>query len=94
MADGFTVLETRDGAQTATMRLALGEESGPFGNEHPQSSQVIAVFKGEVDAQIGELTFRMRAGDCAIVAKGEPHRFVGASKEPAMTFNVYAPPAY
>ena len=36
----------------------------------------------------------MEAGDSAIVAKNAVHRFVGDSDEPAITFNVYAPPAY
>jgi mannose-6-phosphate isomerase-like protein (cupin superfamily) len=90
----FAVLETQDGVQTAAMRLERGKQSGPLGNDHADSVQVLFVASGAVRAQIGDRTFRMEAGDSAIVAKGEPHRFIGDSDEPAMTFNVYAPPAY
>jgi mannose-6-phosphate isomerase-like protein (cupin superfamily) len=90
----FRVLETQDGVQTAVMRLKRGEESGPFGNEHPQSVQAIVVLTGEVDAQIGHERFWMHAGDSAIVRRGVAHRFVGASEEDAVTINVYSPPAY
>ena len=89
----FDVLESCDGVQTAIMTLKRTEESGPLENEHAQSSQVIVVTRGEVDAQIGDRTFRMHAGESAIVPKGVDHRFVGASDE-AETINVYAPPAY
>jgi len=90
----FGVLETSSGIQTAAMRLERGEASGPLRNEHPQSVQVLVVFEGSVEAQIGDRRFVMQAGDSAVVPKGAPHRFVGASDEPALTFNVYAPPAY
>ncbi len=89
----FEVLDSRDGIQTAVMRLQKAEESGPFGNEHAQSAQVIVVMQGEVDAQIGDRRFRLNQGESAIVPKGVAHRFVGASAEAEM-LNVYSPPAY
>jgi mannose-6-phosphate isomerase-like protein (cupin superfamily) len=90
----FEVQHTKDGMQTAVMRLERGEESGPLGNEHAQSAQVIVVVRGEIEGQIGEERVRLRAGDSALVPKGVPHRFVGASDERAVTINVYTPPAY
>jgi mannose-6-phosphate isomerase-like protein (cupin superfamily) len=90
----FAVLENADSLQTAVMRLEPGRESGPFGNEHAGSEQVLFVYQGEVEAQIGETTFSMRAGDSTIVPKNVPHRFVNRSNQVALTFNVYAPPAY
>ncbi|HEY8320776.1 MAG TPA: cupin domain-containing protein [Candidatus Baltobacteraceae bacterium] len=87
-------METRGDAQTASMQLAKGEESGPLGNEHPKSLQVLVVVAGEVEGQIGERRVALRAGDSAIVLAGEAHRFVGASEEPAITLNTYVPPAY
>jgi mannose-6-phosphate isomerase-like protein (cupin superfamily) len=90
----FSVLETTGTMQTATMRLRRDEESGPFGNEHPRSAQVLLVVSGAVRAEIGEKRFRMETGDSVVIEKGLAHRFVGDSDDEAVTFNVYAPPAY
>jgi mannose-6-phosphate isomerase-like protein (cupin superfamily) len=92
--DAFSVIDTTGSVQTATMRLRRGEESGPFGNDHSRSAQVLLVVTGAVRAEIGEKRFRMEAGDSVVVEKGLEHRFVGDSDEDAVTFNVYAPPAY
>ena len=91
---GFGVLENGTQLQTAAMILKDGDASGPLGNEHPQSEQVLYVVSGEVEAEIGDRRFRMRAGDSAIVPAGLPHRFTNRGSEPALTFNVYAPKAY
>lgn len=90
----FKVLETHDGVQTAVMRLKHGQESGPFGNEHPASVQALFVIRGELDAQIGHERFWMREGDSVIVRRGVAHRFIGASPDDAILLNVYVPPAY
>ena len=90
----FKVLETHDGVQTAVMRLKHGQESGPFGNEHPASVQALFVIRGELDAQIGDERFWMREGDSLIVRRGVAHRFIGASPDDAIMLNVYVPPAY
>lgn len=90
----FEVRQTKDGVQTAIMRLDRGEASGPLGNEHEHSTQVLVVIRGEVDAQIGDQKLRLRTGESALVPKGAIHRFVGASDERAVTVNVYSPPAY
>ncbi len=76
------------------MTLQPGEASGPFGNEHPESEQVLFVHERTVQAQIGDETFEMRAGGSAIVPRGTAHRFVNRSPQRALTFNVYAPKAY
>ncbi len=93
-AQAFEVLDTEEAVQTAAMILAPGESSGPKMNEHPASEQVLFVMSGEVEAEIGERKFRMSAGDSTIVPKRVAHRFTNAGKEPAITFNVYTPPAY
>ena len=90
----FQTLERQDGIETASMRLKKGDESGPLGNEHPNSVQVIFVFRGVVEAHIGGDRFTVSAGESAIVPKGVSHRFTGISDEEAVTFNVYVPPAY
>jgi mannose-6-phosphate isomerase-like protein (cupin superfamily) len=90
----FKVTETSDELQTATMVLAPGEASGPMGNEHPQSEQMLYLVEGELEAEVGARTFSMSAGESVIVPKGADHRFRNAGKKPAVTFNVYSPPAY
>jgi len=90
----FDVLETAKRCQTAVMTLGPGEESGPKQNEHPDSEQVLYVIEGELEAEIGERRFTLRAGDSVIVGTQIPHRFSNRSDRPALTFNVYAPPAY
>lgn len=74
----FDVLETAQRCQTAVMTLAPGEER----------------VEGELEAEIGERRLTMRAGDSVIVGTQMPHRFSNRSDRPAITFNVYAPPAY
>lgn len=90
----FSVLQTGETAQTAVMSIGPGDESGPKENEHPQSEQVLYVIEGELYAEVGERSFLMRAGDSTIVRRDAPHRFSNRTNKPALTFNVYAPPAY
>ena len=90
----FKVLQTSTRSQTAMMTLKPGEESGPKGNDHPASEQVLYVVRGEVVAEIGRQTRTLKAGDAVIVPRRASHRFVNKSKRPVVTFNVYAPPAY
>jgi mannose-6-phosphate isomerase-like protein (cupin superfamily) len=92
--DGFAVLENGRGLQTAVMVLDSGEESGPLGNQHPQSEQVLYVVQGLVEAEIDGKHFTMAPGDSVIVPNGAPHRFVNRTMDRAVTFNVYAPKAY
>jgi mannose-6-phosphate isomerase-like protein (cupin superfamily) len=90
----FKVLQTGRHAQTAMMTLKPGEESGPMGNEHPKSEQVLFVVSGQLIAEIGAKRKTLKAGDCVHVPLRTRHRFVNRSKRPAVTFNVYAPPHY
>jgi len=94
VSSGFEVLENGHELQTAAMVLDPGEESGPSGNEHPRSEQMLFVVSGTLEAQIGNDRFTMRAGDCAIVPRDAAHRFVNRAAERAITLNVYAPKAY
>jgi len=92
--DGFGVLENGRELQTAVMVLDSGEESGPLGNEHPQSEQVLYVVQGLVEAEVDGKHFTMAPGDSVIVPNGAPHRFVNRTMDRVVTFNVYAPKAY
>jgi mannose-6-phosphate isomerase-like protein (cupin superfamily) len=90
----FSVLQTAQLSQTAVMAIGPGESSGPKENEHAASEQVLYVIEGELYAEAGEKSFTMRAGDSTIVRRGVPHRFTNRTQQPALTFNVYTPPAY
>ncbi|HLI96647.1 MAG TPA: cupin domain-containing protein [Candidatus Baltobacteraceae bacterium] len=90
----FSVLQTAERAQTAVMSIGPGEASGAKENEHPDSEQVLYVIEGELVAEIGERSFIMHAGDSTIVRRNVPHRFTNRGERAALTFNVYAPPAY
>lgn len=92
--DSFSVLQTMELVQTAVMTLQPGAWSGHKGNEHPGSEQVLLVVEGEVVAEIGSERGVLQAGDVVIVRAGQAHRFGNESEQPAVTFNVYAPPAY
>ncbi len=90
----FEVLQTTKQTQTAVMTLRPGQESGEKGNEHPRSDQILLVMDGEVTAEIGETRATLGKGDVVVVPAGIEHRFSNASSSTAVTFNVYAPPAY
>jgi mannose-6-phosphate isomerase-like protein (cupin superfamily) len=90
----FKVLQTTRKSQTATMTLGPGQESGPKSNEHPGSDQVLLVMKGKLASEVGEARHLLKRGDVVVVPAGVPHRFVNRGKGPAVTFNVYTPPAY
>jgi quercetin dioxygenase-like cupin family protein len=93
-AKWFEVIETSAKCQAATMTLAPGKASGPKGNEHPQSEQVLFVVEGEILAEVGDERKTLRKGDVVIVPAGAAHRFVNHSESTAVTLNVYTPPAY
>ena len=90
----FSVVKEAARSQAAVMTLRPGRCSGPKGNEHPESEQVVFVVEGEVQAEIGEHECRLAQGDVIIVPRRAPHRFTNVSKRKAVTLNVYAPPAY
>ncbi len=90
----FRVIETGEASQTAWMTLAPHESSGPKCNEHGASEQILYLVEGALDAEVGERKFAMKAGDSVIVGKNVDHRFKNDGGVPAITFNVYAPPAY
>jgi mannose-6-phosphate isomerase-like protein (cupin superfamily) len=90
----FQVLQTSAKSQVATMTHAPGKSSGPKGNEHPKSEQVLFVVEGEVLAEVGDEKKTLRKGDTVIVPAGAAHRFVNHSESTVITLNIYAPPAY
>lgn len=90
----FKVLLTSKKSQIATMILKPNEDSGDYGNEHPQSEQILYVVKGKLVAEISGKTRTLKSGEAVIVPRRAKHRFFNTSKRQVVTFNVYAPPAY
>ncbi len=90
----FSVLQTDENSQTAVMILEPGSWSGEKANEHPSSEQTLLVIEGEVVAEIGDEREVLKKGDVVIVPQRAKHRFGNESAKTAITFNVYAPPAY
>ena len=90
----FSVLQTDQNSQTAVMTLEPGAWSGEKSNEHPNSEQTLLVIEGEVVAEIGDERAILKKGDVVIVPQRAKHRFGNESTKTAITFNVYAPPAY
>ena len=91
----FKVLQTGKRSQTAMMTLRPGQQSGPDkSTDHPKSEQVLLVLKGSVFAEVGRAKRTLKPGDVVLVPAGAAHRFSNRGKTTAVTFNVYAPPAY
>lgn len=90
----FSIIATSGSSQTAWMTLAPGEASGPKENEHAQSQQILYLVEGELDAELGDRRWTMKAGDSVIVDRAVAHRFTNSGAREAVTFNVYVPPAY
>lgn len=92
--DWFEVLQTTSRSQTAVMTLQPGGKSSEEFNSHPDSDQVLLVLEGEVLAEVSGESATMKKGDVLIVPKGEKHRISNSGTQRAVTFSVYAPPAY
>lgn len=90
----FSVLETAKRTQVAMMTLGPGEASGPKENEHPESEQVVLLMEGRLTAEIGDERATLEAGDVVIIPTKVAHRLTNEGSVPAVTFNVYGPPAY
>ena len=76
------------------MVLAPGQASEDVPGTHETSEQVLIVLQGEVEAEVADEVATLKRGDVVIVPASTPHRFSNKSNHPALTFNVYAPPAY
>jgi mannose-6-phosphate isomerase-like protein (cupin superfamily) len=90
----FKVLHTTERSQTAVMTLDPGESSSEMPNTHPASDQVLVVLEGELLAEIDFKSGVLHKGDTVTVTAGVAHKFTNSAQERAITFNVYAPPAY
>ncbi|MEY2440054.1 MAG: hypothetical protein QOI34_1439 [Verrucomicrobiota bacterium] len=90
----FEVLQTTERTQTAMMTLKPGDASGSEAEAHENSDQVLLVLDGELIGEVGSERPRLKRGDVIVIEAGTKHRFANATDKPAVTFNVYSPPAY
>jgi mannose-6-phosphate isomerase-like protein (cupin superfamily) len=92
--DWFEVLQTGERSQTAMMTLAPGDATGDKAEAHEKSDQVLLMLDGELTGEVGDERPHLKKGDVIIIPAGVKHRFVNRANKPAITFNVYSPPAY
>jgi len=90
----FEVLQTSERSQTAMMTLVPGDATGARAEAHEKSDQVLLMLDGELTGEVGDQHPSLKKGDVIIVPAGVKHRFVNRAAKPAVTFNVYSPPAY
>jgi len=90
----FQVLQTTKRSQTAMMNLEPGAATGEKAEAHEESDQVLLLLEGELIGEVGDERPRLNRGDVIIIEAGTKHRFANASDRPAITFNIYSPPAY
>lgn len=90
----FEVLQTAERSQTTMMTLQPGDATGEKAEAHRKSDQVLLMLEGELTGEVGDHRPRLRKGDVIIIRAGVKHRFTNRADKPAVTFNVYAPPAY
>ncbi len=55
---------------------------------------MLIVLQGELTAEIGEESAVMKKGDAVVVPARTPHKFINTGRERAVTFSVYAAPAF
>ncbi len=90
----FEVLQTHERSQTAVMTLQPGDETGAKAEAHEKSDQVLLILDGELKGEVGDQRPSLKEGDVIVIPAGTKHRFVNRGNKPAVTFNVYSPPAY
>ena len=92
--DWFEVLQTTERSKTAMMTLKPGDETGSKAEAHEKSDQVLLMLDGELSGEVGNERQSLKKDDVIIIPAGTKHRFVNRGTKPAITFNVYSPPAY
>ena len=90
----FEVLQTSERSQTAMMTLAPGDATGARAEAREKSDQILLMLDGELTGEVGDRHPNLKKGDVIIIPAGVKHRFVNHAAKPAVTFNVYSPPAY
>ena len=76
------------------MTLDPGKSTGDKAEAHKNSDQVLLVMEGELTGEVSDERPHLKTGDVLIIPAGVKHRFTNKAGAPAITFNVYTPPAY
>jgi mannose-6-phosphate isomerase-like protein (cupin superfamily) len=90
----FQVLAGTPRSQAAMMVLAPGGTEGGPDNQHPKSDQWLFVVSGRGHARVEGRKLDLAPGVLLLIEAGERHQIDNPGKEPLVTVNVYAPPAY
>ncbi len=76
------------------MTLQPGNATGDQPEAHQKSDQVLLILDGKLAGEVGNERPSLEKGDVIVIPAGTKHRFVNRGDRPAVTFNVYSPPAY
>lgn len=90
----FETLHTTEKSQVAMMRLDPGCSTGDTAEAHPDSDQVLLVLEGKIKGDVDAQAVVLSQGEFVVIPAKAPHRFYNDFAESALTFNVYALPAY
>lgn len=91
---GFSVLESTDRSQAATMVLQPQQSTGGPNNEHTVVDQWLYVLSGEGRAVIGNETAELGPGALLLIEAREKHEIRDVGERPLETINFYAPATY
>lgn len=91
---GFRVLDTTERSQTGLLTLEAGEATGEKPSTHAQSDQVLVVPARRSDRRSRRGERGPKEGDAVTVPAKTPHRFINTGRDRAITFSVYALPAF
>jgi mannose-6-phosphate isomerase-like protein (cupin superfamily) len=92
--DAFKVISHTEKSQVAMMTILPDDESGEYGNEHPQSDQVLVVVDGRGHAVVAGKELEIEEGDVLHIKAGEAHQIKADGAVALRTLNFYAPKAY
>src|SRR4029453_4095599 len=91
----FEVLQTSERSQTATMTLASGDATGARAEAHEETDQVLLMLDGELTGEVGDQRPSQKKKVAFFLFRAGVKLFFGnPPPPPAVTFNVYSPPAY
>ena len=92
LADGVNV-RADEVARTAAATLHLVQvRGGEAPHRHERHDMVVTVLRGQGVLVAGCAEHLLRAGDVAVVPRGEPHWFTNRGRDPAVALVVFAPP--
>ncbi|SNB54418.1 Mannose-6-phosphate isomerase, cupin superfamily [Marinobacter sp. es.042] len=86
------VLWTGENTQLVLMAIPPGGEIG--GEVHEGHDQLLYFVEGNGEANIGETTVRVKAGDVSIVPSGVYHNFRNTGSEMLKLYTTYCPPEH